>query len=67
MTTTTTQPTQAETNALECVECAAPLDVEVTMAGEILDCPDCGVELEVRRLDPVELAVAPEVEEDWGE
>jgi alpha-aminoadipate carrier protein LysW len=39
-------------------------DLEV---GEIVVCPDCGVELEVMSLDPVALEVAPEVEEDWGE
>ena len=52
----------------ECPECAAELaldpDVEVA---EIVVCPDCGVELEVMSLDPTTLALAPEVEEDWGE
>lgn len=52
----------------ECQECAAELalaaDVEV---GEIVVCPDCGVELEVMSLDPITLELAPEVEEDWGE
>jgi alpha-aminoadipate carrier protein LysW len=36
-------------------------------AGEIVVCPDCGVELEVLSVNPVELDLAPEVEEDWGE
>jgi alpha-aminoadipate carrier protein LysW len=35
--------------------------------GEILPCPDCGAELEVRGLDPLTLELAPEVQEDWGE
>jgi alpha-aminoadipate carrier protein LysW len=39
-------------------------DVEVA---EIAVCPDCGVELEVMGVDPIELNLAPEVEEDWGE
>jgi len=51
-----------------CPECAAELalagDVE---AGEILICPDCGVELEVIGVDPFVLDLAPEVAEDWGE
>lgn len=51
-----------------CVECDASVqttdDVEV---GEVLSCDDCGVELEVTSVDPVEVEVAPEVEEDWGE
>jgi alpha-aminoadipate carrier protein LysW len=33
----------------------------------IVVCPDCTAELEVLALDPLELALAPEVEEDWGE
>jgi alpha-aminoadipate carrier protein LysW len=38
-----------------------------TEVGEILVCPDCGAELEVMNVDPFELDLAPEVEEDWGE
>lgn len=51
-----------------CVECAAavPLPDDV-IQNEIVQCPDCGVELEVMSIEPVELALAPEVEEDWGE
>jgi alpha-aminoadipate carrier protein LysW len=30
-------------------------------------CPECTVALEVVGLDPLVLALAPEVEEDWGE
>lgn len=51
-----------------CVTCGGdvvlPDDVEV---GEILDCGDCGTELEVVAVDPAELAAAPELAEDWGE
>lgn len=35
--------------------------------GEIIECPECGVELEIIALDPPEVQVAPEEEEDWGE
>ncbi len=35
--------------------------------GEIVLCPDCEVELEVRSVNPVTVELAPEVEEDWGE
>ena len=35
--------------------------------GEIVNCPDCGADLEVVGTDPVELELAPEEEEDWGE
>ena len=52
----------------ECPECAAEVGLaQDTEVGEILVCPDCGVELEVMSLDPLKVALAPEVEEDWGE
>ncbi len=52
----------------ECPECVAeiPLAGEV-LKGEILTCPECGAELEVVGVNPVQLELAPEVEEDWGE
>ncbi len=37
------------------------------MIGEIIECPECGMELEVIEVDPLTLELAPEVEEDWGE
>lgn len=53
---------------MECIECGAKLDLDPDLeVGEILVCPDCGVELEVMDLDPIRLDLAPEVEEDWGE
>jgi alpha-aminoadipate carrier protein LysW len=53
---------------MECIECGAALDLDSDLeVGEIIVCPDCGVELEVMSLDPVTLDLAPEVEEDWGE
>ena len=51
-----------------CPECDAPVEVaESTETGEILPCPDCGVELEVRATSPLRLETAPPEEEDWGE
>jgi alpha-aminoadipate carrier protein LysW len=35
--------------------------------GEIVECPECGAELEVVSTGPVVLDLAPEEEEDWGE
>jgi alpha-aminoadipate carrier protein LysW len=53
---------------ITCVECAGSVDVDADlMQGEILQCPDCGVELEVLTLNPLTVELAPEVEEDWGE
>jgi alpha-aminoadipate carrier protein LysW len=51
-----------------CPECDATITLAADVVeGEIIVCPDCAVELEVTRVDPVELALAPEVGEDWGE
>jgi alpha-aminoadipate carrier protein LysW len=53
---------------VECIECGAELNLEPDVElGEIVVCPDCGLELEVMSLDPLTLDLAPEVEEDWGE
>jgi alpha-aminoadipate/glutamate carrier protein LysW len=51
-----------------CPECDATITLgEDTVEGEILVCPDCAAELEVTAIDPLTLALAPEVGEDWGE
>ncbi|GAB4519277.1 MAG: lysine biosynthesis protein LysW [Anaerolineae bacterium] len=47
-------------------------DADVTIPGDALEneliaCPECGSELEIISLDPLQLIEAPEVEEDWGE
>jgi alpha-aminoadipate carrier protein LysW len=52
----------------ECPVCGA----EITLAddvvkGELLECDDCGSELEVVSLEPITLEEAPEAEEDWGQ
>jgi len=57
----------------ECPVATCPVcDAELTLAddaveGELMECDDCGSELEIISLDPVEIAEAPEAEEDWGE
>lgn len=52
----------------ECVECGAsvPLPNDV-MENEIMQFSDCVAELEVLSVEPLTLALAPKVEEDWGE
>lgn len=53
---------------VHCPECDAQINLEAnTVVGEIIVCPDCGVELEVMSLDPAEVDLAPMEEEDWGE
>ena len=52
----------------ECPECAGQVALAAnTEVGEILTCPDCGTRLEVRSVNPPQVAPAPKVEEDWGE
>ena len=52
----------------ECVICGADVTLdESTMKGELVECPDCGSELEVTSTDPIQLAEAPTEQEDWGE
>jgi alpha-aminoadipate carrier protein LysW len=52
----------------ECAECGAEIITEEELEeGEIIECEECGAELEVISEDPLEFALAPEEEEDWGE
>ncbi len=51
----------------ECPECAAVIELHNPEKGEIVECPECGVELEVVGVNPLQLAPAPDEEEDWGE
>jgi alpha-aminoadipate/glutamate carrier protein LysW len=50
-----------------CPECHATIELSPGIEPEVVACPDCGAELEVVSIDPPSLALAPEVEEDWGE
>lgn len=52
----------------ECPVCAAEIDLPAdTVEGELIECTECGVELEVVSVDPFKLEEAPSEEEDWGE
>lgn len=51
----------------ECPECFAGVAVQEVMQNEIVQCSECGADLEVTALDPLTLELAPEEEEDWGE
>jgi alpha-aminoadipate/glutamate carrier protein LysW len=59
--------TATTTTMAECPECGAEWQVSGLTKGEIIQCPECGVELEVVETEPLELQLAPEEEEDWGE
>jgi alpha-aminoadipate carrier protein LysW len=57
-----------EPMSANCPECDANLSLDSVIKGEIVVCPDCGVELEVLEIQPaLELALAPQEAEDWGE
>ncbi len=52
----------------ECPVCGAGVTLSSDIVvGELLECEDCGTELEVLETDPPKLGEAPETEEDWGE
>jgi alpha-aminoadipate carrier protein LysW len=56
------------TNTAVCPICEADIRLpDDVMENELISCPDCGSELEVLSLDPIQLVEAPETEEDWGE
>lgn len=55
------------TGTAECPECFGDVELKDVMQNEIVQCADCGADLEVVSLDPIKLELAPEEEEDWGE
>ncbi len=58
----------ATATVASCPECGAEITLgEKVEKGEIVQCPDCGADLEVMSVEPVQLAMAPMEEEEWGE
>ncbi|WP_264203582.1 lysine biosynthesis protein LysW [Streptomyces bambusae] len=57
-----------KTTAQACPECEEQVRIgDSVRLNEILECVGCRSELEIVALNPTVLALAPEVEEDWGE
>lgn len=51
-----------------CPVCEADIRLsQHTILSELVVCDTCSSTLEVRNLDPVQLAEAPQEQEDWGE
>ena len=51
-----------------CTECEAEIDLSSdSELGEIVVCPDCGIDLEITGLSPLKVELAPMEQEDWGE
>ncbi|MEU3644020.1 lysine biosynthesis protein LysW [Lentzea sp. NPDC034063] len=56
------------TTATACPECEGAIEITNSLTqNEIVECPDCMSELEVVTAEPLVLALAPEMDEDWGE
>lgn len=54
----------------KCLECNADLTIpDDVISGEIVSCPDCGMDFEVSKSDKDDIELKPaEIEgEDWGE
>jgi alpha-aminoadipate carrier protein LysW len=51
-----------------CPECQSEVEIDEfdVDKGEIISCPECGVELEVTGLAPLELEPAPPEEDEWS-
>ncbi len=60
---------EEELKEVKCPECGAALPIpEDVMSGEIISCPDCGMDFEVNiTSDDIELKPAEIEGEDWGE
>jgi alpha-aminoadipate carrier protein LysW len=55
-------------STVTCSECEAEMTLDATAeVGEIIVCPDCGVDLEIVALNPAKVELAPMEQEDWGE
>lgn len=52
-----------------CISCKDPISISSNaMVGELIACHACGQEHEILGLgETIQLGLAPEVEEDWGE
>lgn len=54
--------------ATYCPECEGEIRLgDTSVLNEIIECGECLTQLEIVATSPLLLALAPEVEEDWGE
>ena len=58
---------QTASGIAECPECFGEIELSDVMQNEIVQCAECGADLEVISIEPLKLELAPEEEEDWGE
>ena len=50
-----------------CVECEAEFDIDEPEVGEMVSCPECGLDMEVITIRPLELEAVTEAEEEEEE
>ena len=51
-----------------CPECEGAVTfIDAPRSAEIVECGECRTELEIISIEPLVIALAPPVEEDWGE
>ena len=54
-----------------CPECDFKIEIDDPEVGEILDCPECGVELEVISIEPLEFSIISDDElldeDEWDD
>ncbi|HET90402.1 MAG TPA: lysine biosynthesis protein LysW [Chloroflexi bacterium] len=48
-----------------CIECDAVIRVDDPVEGDIIVCPECGVELEIIDIDPLDVDYP--LDDDWEE
>ncbi len=53
---------------MNCPVCDGQVSLsEDVVQGELIECSECGTELEITSVEPLQLQEAPQEEEDWGE
>ena len=52
-----------------CPDCDADIEIDEydVDKGQVISCPECGIDLEVVGLAPLELDLAAQEEDDWEE
>ncbi|MGC8948111.1 MAG: alpha-aminoadipate/glutamate carrier protein LysW/ArgW [Thermoprotei archaeon] len=53
-----------------CQECGGTITIpDDAIVGEIVSCPDCGIDYEVSQINngSIQLKIAEDIGEDWGE
>lgn len=52
-----------------CIDCDSRFKIESAKIGQIITCPECGADLEIINLEPLELdwAYYDDYDEDWDD